>query len=81
MTPLTADEIAALGRARETMHALRDWPTVRKRWIAAIRAHEDVMSMSPELAYDRLRARDRVYTRAEETIARLGTPSGARPKW
>ncbi|HEX6030096.1 MAG TPA: hypothetical protein VFY90_01615 [Tepidiformaceae bacterium] len=79
--PLTADEIAHLGRARETLHALRDWPEVRRRWLVAIRAGEEVLSMSPEIAFDRMRARDRVYARAEATIARLAAPASARPKW
>ena len=44
---------------------------MRLKWIAAIRARENILGMSPSLAYERLLARDRIYERSRQTIADL----------
>ncbi len=71
MADLTKDQLAALESARNNLYALRDWPELRLKWIAAIRARENVLGMSPPAAYDKLQARDRIYERSRETIASL----------
>jgi hypothetical protein len=68
---LTRDQLAELESARNNLYALRDWPKARLKWIAAIRAREQVLGMTPRIAYEKLLARDRVYERARETIASM----------
>lgn len=71
MTGLTKDQLAELESARNNLYALRDWPQVRIKWIAAIRAQETVLGMTPHSAFDKLQARDRIYERSRETVAAL----------
>lgn len=71
MADLTKAELAELESARNNLYALREWPELRLKWIAAIRARENVLGMSPHSAYDKLLARDRVYERARATVASL----------
>jgi hypothetical protein len=68
---LSKDQLAELESARNNLYALRDWPRARLKWIAAIRAREEVLGMSPRTAYEKLLARDRVYERARETVTTL----------
>jgi hypothetical protein len=44
---------------------------MRLKWIAAIRARENVLGMSPSSAYDKLLARDRIYERSRQTVDSL----------
>ena len=71
VTGLTKDQLAELESARNNLYALRDWPQMRIKWIAAIRAQETVLGMTPRSALDKLKARDRIYERSRETVAAL----------
>ncbi|MEX0783540.1 MAG: hypothetical protein WED87_04820 [Dehalococcoidia bacterium] len=71
MADLTKDQLADLESARNNLYALRDWPQTRLKWIAAIRARQEVLGMSPRAAYEKLLARDRIYERARETVTTL----------
>ena len=71
VTGLTKDQLAELESARNNLYALRDWPQMRIKWIAAIRAQEQILGMTPHSAFDKLKARDRIYERSRETVAAL----------
>ena len=71
MDELTRDQRTELESARNNLYALREWPKTRLKWIAAIRAREEVLGMTPRAAYEKLLARDRIYERARETVATL----------
>jgi hypothetical protein len=80
VTDLTRDQLAELESARNNLYALRDWPEARLKWIAAIRARENVLGMSPRSAYDKLLARDRIYERSRRPSPRSCLPrSGGGP--
>ena len=71
MADLSKDQLAELESARNNLYALRDWPQARLKWIAAIRARQEVLGMSPRAAYEKLLARDRIYERARETVTSM----------
>jgi len=65
---LARNRVQDLMAARETLYFLRQWPVVRKEWLAAIEGGRPVHTMHPDDARKRLEARDRLYARALATV-------------
>jgi hypothetical protein len=74
VSDLTRAEVVELEAARDHLYALRNWPEARIKWISAIRSGHHVLGMAPQIAHDKLVARDRIYERARQTIAALNLP-------